>query len=512
MTDDTFQATFNTAGPDSIPPRRRLGMGQTFGGDRDTYETLGYTEDLTVEDYWERYLRQDIARTIVDKPATTTWKEQPEVSDDADGENQTDFESDVETLFREKELLSRFDAVDRLAGIGHFGLLILGVADGRELSEPVASGRLSSTDDLAYIMPVAEDRVEEWELVRNEQDERFGLPEKYKVDLSSRDRLGNTTTLSNDSNVKWVHHERVIHVPAGNTLDNILMGRPRLEAVYNRLEDLEKVVGASSEMMWRAADYGLALKADPEHAGKLGKSAKEDIEEEMQKWYHGMQPFLRLTGFDVEKLGGENPSPEGIFDSLLKLIAGECGIPQRILTGSERGELASTQDRASWLGDISERQTNFAEPRIFRAFVDRMTSFGIVSEPTAGDGEGRDYDVDWPDLFELSETEQAEIASKLSTALKNARDPGDPDPIMTKGEKREVVFKIDPELGAETDLDEEIPSQDDTDPLADLLPEDGGEDVPDEDESGDVPDDEDGEDDEEPPIGNVTLNGEWDSI
>jgi hypothetical protein len=525
MTDnkDTRQQTLtgDFAAQDSetspFPLRTRAGLGTTFDGDRDTYDVLGYDEDPTVDDYWERYLRQDIAKRIVDAPSTPTWRERPQVTDDDNDEQITDFERDVRTLWRDHELKSRFDAVDRLSGIGHFGVLIVGLKDGRPRDQPVNAAALSSPDDIAYLMPIGEDRVDDWQLVDDDRDDRFGLPETYDIDFSNRDRLnGSSVSFASDGDVREVHHERVIHVPAGNTLDNVLMGRPRLEAVYNRLHDIEKVVGASAEMMWRAADYGLAIKTDAENASKLGKREKKDLENELQKWFHGMQPFLRLSGFDVERLGGETPKPSGPFETLLSLVAGETGIPQRILTGSERGELASTQDRASWLGRISERQTNFAEPKLLRPFIDRMTDFGIVAEPAGNvgdvEGDGRDYNVDWPSLFELSAVEKAEMAKNLASALKQSRDPAGGEPIMSRGEKREKIFDMDPEYGSETALDE-TDDADSPPTVEDLLPDPesgddagGGDAPPDSDDDGST----DGSPSDDPAdqaaLGNPTLD------
>jgi hypothetical protein len=445
-------------------------LGETFDGDRNLYDTLGYEETPTVTDYRQRYFRQDTARTIVDKPAKATWREAPELTDDdGDDDTQTGFERDVETLFREHELLSRFEAVDRLAGIGHFGVLVLGFRDGKPLNEPVEPGSLAGPSDVAYLMPLGEDRVDSWALVEDETDERFGLPERYSIDFSRDDKYSERTT---DDDIREVHYSRVVHVPAGNTLDNQLFGRPRLEAVYNRLQDLEKVVGASAEYMWRAADYGLALKADPEHAGQLNEDQRDRLEDEIEAWYHDLQPFMRLSGMDVERLGGGETDPTGIVEQLLKLIAGETGIPQRILTGSERGELASTQDRASWLGRVAERQQNFAEPKILRATFDRFIEYGAVADPSDG------YDAAWPNLFELSEVERAEVAQKLAAALKQTRRQGSGEPVMSQGEVRAEIFGLDPELGSEVDIDENLPEQGLPDDARDMLPPDQREDGP----------------------------------
>ena len=51
----------------------RLGS-QTYGGDRDIYQALGYMTNILFEDYFVRYCRQDIAKAIIDRPVKATWQ------------------------------------------------------------------------------------------------------------------------------------------------------------------------------------------------------------------------------------------------------------------------------------------------------------------------------------------------------------------------------------------------------------------------------------------------------
>ena len=50
----------------------RIGL-QSYNGDRDIYQALGYMKTILYEDYAARYIRQDIAKAIIDRPAKATW-------------------------------------------------------------------------------------------------------------------------------------------------------------------------------------------------------------------------------------------------------------------------------------------------------------------------------------------------------------------------------------------------------------------------------------------------------
>jgi len=413
-------------------------LGNDYDGQRDYYDVLGYPEDPQAVDYLARYLRQDIARTIVDAPANTSWRNRPEITDDGenDEESETAFEAAVTRLFDEHRLLHYLERTDKVAGIGRFGLLFLGVADGDEndMSDPVDEQSFTDLDDLAYLSVFGEHRVNDIDLVTDPANPRYGLPKYYRIEFSQE----------HGHQSRRVHWSRVVHV-AEDLLEDEIHGRPRLEGVLNRLHDLEKVIGGSSEMTWRGADRKFVLDADPD-MGQITDS--DELKGEVEEMIHGLRPVAYTRGMDLQSIEGDTVDPSGIVDELLKLIAGETGIPQRILTGSERGELASTQDRATFYGRMGERQQHFCEPQMLRPILDRLIDCGILPDP-----QDAEYEVEWPALFELSDLEQAELQNKQAQALKQAAPSGDPGQLGTIEEIREQVLDWSPEMGSETDVE-----------------------------------------------------------
>ena len=86
-------------------------------------------------------------------------------------------------------------------------------------------------------------------------------------------------------------------------------------------------------------------------------------------------------------------------DAILTQIAGSKAIPKRILTGSEMGELASSQDRDNWKDQINGRQTGYAGPYIVRPLVDRLIKYGYLPTPKKGP---REYEVRCPQIQVLT--------------------------------------------------------------------------------------------------------------
>jgi hypothetical protein len=368
------------------------------GAKRDLYKTLGYLLIPEFNDYYARYRRQDVAKRIVDAPVSASWRKKPAITELELGEKQTEFEKGWLKLQRDKRVFHYLSRGDRIAGIGRFGIILLGFGDGMPLNKPVGQGKA-----LHYLRPYTESSIEVLKWEENTKNERYGLPLIYGITTNVRgSSVGQGKAIG-------VHYSRTIHIAEGLVDDDVL-GTPRLEAVLNRLHDIELISGGSSEMFWRGGFPGYAFKLEPD--AQVDPQALEDLEDEIQDYLHELQRYIRLQGIDVKALEVQVADPSSHIDMLISLISAATGIPKRILTGSERGELASSQDERAWADRIDERRKDHCEPVILRAFIDKMILTGVLPAPSSGD-----YQVVWPDMIAIGEKDLMEIAQKAMDAF-----------------------------------------------------------------------------------------------
>jgi len=368
-------------------------LGQSYGTARDIYTALGYPKILTFDHYYSRYKRQDIAKRIVNMPAIATWRGKPVITENVDKE--TEFENAWAKLVKSLNVYHYLTRVDKIAGIGQYAVLLMGFDDGHPLNQPV-----EKATKVLYLRPYNENHAQINTWILDTKNERYGLPETYRITISAGNKSNSVSQV--------VHHSRVLHVAEGLDEDDIY-GTPRLQAVYNRLQDLELIVGGSAEMFWRGAFPGYGFKASAD--ANIDPQAMSALADEIDEYMHGLKRYLRLQGIDIENLAMQVADPSNHVEVQLKLISGATGIPVRILTGSERGELASSQDETNWNARIDERRKDFAEPRILRPFIDRLIEIGILPEPKEG------YTVEWPDIFALNEETKAKIGEIKTRSL-----------------------------------------------------------------------------------------------
>jgi hypothetical protein len=419
--------------------RIKLGqqLGQQYGGKRDLYDALGYPLVISYQQYLGKYQRQDIAGRIVDLPAKDTWRKPPTIMDatsnTAEDTPSSPFVNGLRYLIDRQRLWHYLARIDRLAGIGRFGVLLIGTSGIGALSTEMP--RMNRPEDVIYLSPYSEGAVQITKLVDDPTSPRFGLPELYTVNLG----IGMST--------ETVHWSRVIHV-ADDLLEDEVYGQPRMQRAYNLLEDLLKIIGGGAEATWRNMDKG--LHADIRD-GFTDVADEDELSDEIDEYMHGLRRFLRTQGITITPLGSDVVDPTGLFNAIIGLVAASSDIPQRILLGSERGELASSQDAATWAGQIFERQQNYAEPQILRALIDRLVAYGALPAPQGGK-----YTIEWPSQFELTDLERADLALKVAQAAA-AMSPGSPEMVIGLDYfQREMLGLPEAEIGTENHLlDEE---------------------------------------------------------
>lgn len=373
-------------------------LGLSYGNDRDLYAKLGYPMTITYAQYLARYLRQDVANRVINAPVDATWRLKPqvlEVSEDREEDTETDFEKKWTALVQQLRMYNRFTRADKLAGIGEYAILYIGFDDGGEPADEV-----TTANDVLFLQPYSSNSAK---IKKNNTDKaspRYGLPEVYSVEM-----VANTASTETSSSVD-VHHSRVLHLADGLLESNVL-GTPRLQAVYNRLQDLELLSGGSAEMFWRGAFTGMVMNMQED--ADIDDQSMADMGDEMDEYIHGLRRYIRTQGMDVTMLSPTIADPSNHAELQFQLISAATGIPVRILIGSERGELASTQDASNWHGRIQERQEDYAEPLYLVALIEKLQEMGILPEV--------EFEVKWPDMLAPSDKEQADIVKVRTEAL-----------------------------------------------------------------------------------------------
>lgn len=377
-------------------------MGQQYDDSRKIYQALGYKLVLTYEDYAAYYERNEMAKAIINRPVETTWRGEFGVIE-SDDEDETALEKAWKELNDLIPLKQAFTRLDKLSSLGQYGVLFLGFDDAKNsqmFATPVQPG---SGRKLLYVKPYGQGNAAITTYDTNTGSERYGLPLIYTLNIV--DASGTT------SSTVQAHFSRIIHVP-GEVLESEYLGTPALQVVFNRLMDLEKLVGGSAEMFWRGARPGYQGKVDPDFT--MTTEAEGDLKDQIDEYEHNLRRILVNSGVDLQSLAMQVADPKSHVDIQIQMISAVTGIPKRILTGSELGELASSEDKTNWLSLITSRRSEYAELQIVKPFVDRMIKFNAF--PPAGEA---GYNVQWEDLFAQSDKEQAEVGRTRSESLRN---------------------------------------------------------------------------------------------
>lgn len=389
-----------------------------YEGQRDLNKALGYPDDITLEDFLQAYGRQDIAKAIINRPVQATWRGDFNVYEESDAEVSA-FEEKWITMYTELHLKSAFIRVDKLACLGNYAVLFLGFNDVNSVDGYLNPVKKGVGRTLLYVKPLGQKECKVTELDTDPTSPRFGMPLFYEIAFMEPSIDGVIATTQ--SRTIKVHYTRVIHV-YGDNLISEYEGEPVLQSVFNRLLDLNKLVGGSAEMFWRGARPGMHGKA--QEGVNLTPSNEEMIEQQLEEYDNNLRRFLFTEGLDIKEFLPQVVSPKEHVDVQIQMISAVTGIPKRILTGSEQGELASTQDRDNWNDTIQTRREEYAEHKILRPFINVCVAYGVLPAPapskqsTAKRASILTYTIQWPDVYAPSPSAKAEIGHTRASAIK----------------------------------------------------------------------------------------------
>lgn len=393
---------------------------------KDINKECDYPERVELKEYLTMYEREGVGARVVEVWPQESWKVDPEIYEQEDSE-ETDFEKAWKRLQKAHNVLYELQLADILSGVGHYGGILIGVNDGKDLSEPVdgvtdesevlefGDGeelqlKGGSEKKLLFLRPLDESNctIAEWE--SSPTSPRLGKPIFYNVKLTEvkAGSVGTTTSSPLDNTTRRVHWSRILHI-ADNCRTSPNIGTPRMRPVWNRLIDIRKVAGSSAEGFWKSAFPGLSFEVDPAIADKV-QLDKKALRAEAEDYVNSLTRIIATQGVSVKTIAGQATDPSKQIEVALLLIAISLSIPLRVFMGSEQAQLASGQDKKTWNDRVARRQTTYLTPKVVRPFVLRMIAMGVLPPP-------KDICVDWPDLNMPSAQEKAELCSKQTEAM-----------------------------------------------------------------------------------------------
>jgi len=393
---------------------------------RDMNAECGYpSRPIPYEVYKQWFDEEGFATQIVNLLPDETWKVYPDAYEQ-EGEESTEFERSLDELLITINLWAYLHRLDKVAGIGRYGCLLLGFDDEAELDQPIEGfdedgnkikGRPAKLS-LKFIRVFSEQNAQVFEIEEDANSDRFGRPKMYHFTFTD---TANSTFVEGEQSAsspmtarrkgpvpEKVHWQRVLHF-APDKVESEIYGTPRLQTTINRCCDLRKILAGSGEMFYKGGYPGYSVESLPEFLDAESIN-KEELSEEFQLFLNHLQRFIAVEGVTIKALTGTISDPTAHVYQQLLMIAMALGCPVRILLGSESGQTTGDEEGKRWNGRIAKRQWQVAEPELCRELLDRLIMFGVLSKP-------KQYKISWKDLNALKETEQAEIALKLTQSL-----------------------------------------------------------------------------------------------
>lgn len=408
----------------------RLGLARALGADSKCHDVdakCDYPKDITFQQYKAMYERDGIATKVVNIFPVESWTVEPWVyeTEAMEDDEQTEFEKAWKLLAAQLNIYKVWAQLDEISGIGHYGVLLIGVDDGKELDQPIAgideNGDYVEGDfperKINFLMPFDEGHavVAEWNKDKNSK--RFGHPTFYNLTVvdpalsqAGGDGAYHLAPAAGEGKIQKVHWSRVIHVADNCRVSNIF-GTPRMKNVFNYLLNIRRILGGSAEMFWNGGFPGTVFEIPSDLLKEREVEFDTDaLKDEIEQWYRGFKRYLALKGPVAKQLMPNIADPTTSIDAQIMAVCVAIGVPKRMFTGTEEARLASLQDKDSWNRKIHRRNSMQCTPVIIKPTVDRFIAIRALPKP-------EEYFVFWPDVYAISETDKADVTGKLVAAV-----------------------------------------------------------------------------------------------
>ena len=355
---------------------------------------FGYPDTLDFSHFYNMYRRFGIARNIVTLPVDISWIDNPEV------EGSAAFVKDLNTLIKDKNLWFRLAGLDTRQRVGRYAGALMIVRDGKTLNMPIY--KLNGIGSLVKIVPLYESQLKVLETQNDVMKDDYGMPTMYQYSATVGNR--NEHTASSIS----IHPSRLVIASEGAD-DGSIYGISALEAPYNSLMDLRKIIGASAEGFYKNAAQSIVFDLNDAATAKINQTLLDKFNENVDDFMRNRsRRSLWTPGMKANVLTSTLTSPVDAFNSALNDTAAASKIPATILIGQQTGRLASGEDSKQFLSTLQSRRVNF-QSEMVRNVLDWFIKYGVL--PSS------EYEIEWSDL--MAANDEQKLANSQSMAAIN---------------------------------------------------------------------------------------------
>lgn len=415
------------------------------------YLDFGYPPQLSFYNFWNMYRRLGVAKRGVELYPSQTWLDDPIVTSKNAG-----FNRDLRTLIGTSEdgelvpgglgLWRRMKGLDTRQRVGRYAGMFMRVRDGKSPDQPL-EGTLSGLKSLVEMTPLYESQLQVLTTDNDEKSDTFGQPTMYQFSSSV---AGNRNEKAGSS--FQIHPSRIVIAAEGSDNGGIY-GISSLEAPYNSLMDLRKVIGGGGEGFYKNAAQSIVFDLKDASTANANAALLKQFNENYDDFAQNRsRRSIWTPGMEAKTLDSNLVNPKEFAANALLDIAAGFDVPVALLTGNQTGRLAGDQDTKGFLGQVQARRTDFGTDMVVNV-IDWLMQWGILPKTP--------YSVEWPDAQAPSSEQKLDNADKMATINEKQFKSGG-DEVFSAEEIREAagsdpeeVPEPDADLDDEGDLDDE---------------------------------------------------------
>ena len=402
------------------------------------YLDFGYPATLTFSNYWNMYRRFGIAKNVVELPVDTGWITPPEI------EGSPELIRDIEKLIADYKLWQRVKGLDKRQRVGRYAGMYMRVRDSKKPDQPL-EGKLNGLASLVEMMPLYESQLKVTKSDNDPQSDNYGQPVLYQysgsVEGDRNEEAADTIT---------IHASRII-IAAEGADAGWIYGISSLEAVYNSLMDLRKIIGSGGEGFYKNAAQNIVFKLTDAASASNNEKLLTKFNEHYDDFAHNRARRAMWTpGLEAQVLESSLMNPKEFFNNALNDVAAGSTppVPATVLIGQQTGKLASDEDSKTYLSSVQSRRENFMTDLV-ESMIDWMMNTGILAVSK--------YEVVWSDLLARSDVEKLTSAKDMAETNQKQFQSGQDVPFSAEEIREAAGFEAEGAIEAEgEEIDEEI--------------------------------------------------------